>query len=178
MNLQTRRAAALAGAALVAALAVPAGASALPTTGSIAVGKSMAGARIGMTQAQVRTAWGRPTSCALRRDARGRVRGTCTYGRLVAPTATVTFKAGKVTALAVMRRAWRTERGLRVGAKRADLGHGYGGELIDLGTSVYRLETPYRGHLNTTDFVVALPEPEESPNDLVVRIVIRLGHAI
>jgi hypothetical protein len=171
----------LAGAAALGALALPATASALPVTGAIHIGKSMAGVRIGMTHAQAKAVWGTPTHCQLSRDSLRRLRGTCRYGTATAPVATYTLAKGRVAVLTDLRRAhWETERGIKVIlSHRADIGHGYSqDEYKYLGNGIYRLKTKYNGHLNQTDIVVKRAGSVDDPNDKVVRITVRLGPAI
>ena len=171
----------LAGAVALAALAVPSTASALPVTGAIHIGKSMAGVRIGMTHAQAKAVWGTPTHCQLGRDSLHRLRGTCRYGTSTSPVATYTLAKGRVAALTDLRRAlWETERGIKViRSHRADIGHGYSqSEYRYLGRGVYRLKTPYAGHMNQTDIIVKRAGAVDDPNDKVVKIIVRLGPLI
>jgi hypothetical protein len=101
----------------------------LPQRGVLVPGESLGGLRLGMTQAQVRTAWG---------TAYGRCRNCpdptwyFTY-RMYAPAgAGVSFRQGSVAAIFTLwaPKGWRTSRGLAIGDAEARATALYGALLV------------------------------------------------
>src|ERR687886_828446 len=106
---------ALAAAALLAlALAAPASAAAPPKRGVLVPGRSLGGLRLGMTQGQVRAAWG--SSFGRCRDC---LRPTWYYNlrRFQPQGVGVQFRRGSVEAIFTVwsPKGWRTTKGLRIG---------------------------------------------------------------
>ena len=117
-------------AALTATLAI----AGPPQAGVLAPGRSLGGLRLGMTPAQVETAWGtrhgRCRDCA-------QTTWYFTFKRFEPQGAGVAFERGRVAAIFTLwsPSGWRTSRGLAIGESAARVGTVYGGLLeVQCGT--------------------------------------------
>jgi hypothetical protein len=113
-------------AALAAALALtPLAAAAPPQAGTFAPGRSLGGLRLGMTEAQVKAAWGtrfgRCRNCAA-------PTWYFTYTAFAPEGAGVEFRRGRAAAIFTLwsPEGWRTTRGLRLGEPEARITAVYG----------------------------------------------------
>jgi hypothetical protein len=114
------------------ALAVPlasaatARSSAPPRSGVFEPGRSLGGLRLGMTPAQVRSAWG--TTYGRCRDCRSPT-WYYNYAPFSPQGAGVEFRRGRVDAIFTLwsPTTWRTTRGLRIGAEEQRITDLYGG---------------------------------------------------
>ena len=139
---------ALAAAALLAlALAAPASAAAPPKRGVLVPGRSLGGLRLGMTQAQVRAAWG--SSFGRCRDC---LRPTWyyTFRRFQPQGAGVQFRRGLVEAVFTLWSpdGWRTTRGLKIGDEVSRVTELYGPLARMQCAGYYALILPTSGGVN------------------------------
>jgi hypothetical protein len=104
-------------------------AGSLPERGALVAGESLGGLRLGMTQAQVRAAWG---------TTYGRCRNCTdltwyfTYRKYAPSGAGVSFRQGRVAAIFTIwaPAGWRTSRGLAIGDAEARATALYGALLV------------------------------------------------
>jgi hypothetical protein len=134
---------------LVATLAVatPATAAAPPARGVLVPGRSLGGLRLGMTQAQVRTAWG---------SSFGRCRDCLqptwyyTFRRFQPQGAGVQFRRGRAEAIFTLwsPKGWRTNTGLKIGDEVSRVTELYGPLARMQCAGYYALIVPSRGGVN------------------------------
>jgi hypothetical protein len=172
-----RRRSIVAGLAAAVVLALPAGASALPSKGRIVPGVSMGGLKIGMTLTQAKKAWGRPTTCNLWKNGDGKWEGSCQWGRHQAVRATIALFAGRVNYMAIEKHGsypkWKTASGVRLGSSLLKLETAYGTALTDQGAGLFSLTRTYQGYVNETDFRTASNTPVGT--DPITMIEIKQG---
>ena len=123
----------------------------LPSHGVLVPGKSLGGVSLGLTQAQVRSAWG---------DGFGRCRGCpretwfYNYRKFTPQGAAVRFANGRVDAVWTLWRpsGWRTSDGLQLGVSVGQVTARYGA-LVTITCGSYQALIRTKGHVTSIYYI-------------------------